>query len=88
MSRIKRQIVAVAAGLMVALSISGSALAAGNGSGNSGDAPGQGNAQANCGNTIVRQTENGVQAGGGPKAGFSAPTNCDHFFSPPGHSGG
>jgi hypothetical protein len=35
---------------------------------------------ANCSNTIERQTERGVAAGGGPKAGFLAPTNCDHFF--------
>jgi hypothetical protein len=33
-----------------------------------------------CENTIARQTENGVSAGGGPKAGIPAPTNCDHYY--------
>ena len=36
--------------------------------------------RTHCGNTIARQSENGVTAGGGPKAGIPAPTNCDHFF--------
>jgi hypothetical protein len=37
-------------------------------------------AVANCGAVIERQTEKGTSAGGGPKAGIPAPTNCDHFF--------
>jgi hypothetical protein len=35
---------------------------------------------SHCGDTIARQSDNGVTAGGGPKAGIPAPTNCDHFF--------
>jgi hypothetical protein len=38
----------------------------------------------NCGATIDRQTEMDVSAGGGPKEGVPAPTNCDHFFGAPG----
>jgi hypothetical protein len=41
-------------------------------------------AQENCGATIDRQTEGDVSAGGGPKEGVPAPTNCDHFFGAPG----
>jgi len=51
------------------------------GGGNSGDAPGQAKAAENCSQTIDRQIENGVSAGGGKKAGVLAPTNCDHFFN-------
>lgn len=35
---------------------------------------------ANCGAVIAKQYANGVAAGGGPKEGIPAPTNCDHFF--------
>jgi hypothetical protein len=41
-------------------------------------------AQENCIATIIRQSERGVFAGGGPKAEIPAPTNCDHFFGAPG----
>ena len=41
-------------------------------------------AEENCGATIDRQTAGGVAAGGGPKEGVPAPTNCDHFFGAPG----
>ncbi len=34
----------------------------------------------NCGRVIEKQSEKGIVAGGGPKAGIPAPTNCDHFF--------
>jgi uncharacterized membrane protein len=37
-----------------------------------------------CGAVIAKQSANGVQAGGGPKAGVDAPTNCDKFFGAPG----
>lgn len=37
-------------------------------------------AAANCGRNIDKQTAAGTTAGGGPKAGIPAPTNCDHFF--------
>jgi hypothetical protein len=33
-----------------------------------------------CPKAIEKQTEKGVEAGGGPKEGVPAPTNCDHFF--------
>jgi hypothetical protein len=34
----------------------------------------------NCVNTVDNQFLIGVVAGGGPKAGSPAPTNCDHFY--------
>ena len=37
-------------------------------------------AVAACEKNIDKQTAKGVAAGGGPKAGIPAPTNCDHFF--------
>jgi hypothetical protein len=37
-------------------------------------------AVAACEKSIDKQTAKGVTAGGGPKAGIPAPTNCDHFF--------
>jgi hypothetical protein len=37
-------------------------------------------AVAACERTVDRQTAKGVSAGGGPKAGIPAPTNCDHFY--------
>jgi hypothetical protein len=37
-------------------------------------------AVAACEKNIAKQTANGVSAGGGPKAGIPAPTNCDHFY--------
>ena len=37
-------------------------------------------AVAACDATIDRQTAGGVSAGGGPKAGVPAPTNCDHYY--------
>ena len=33
-----------------------------------------------CIANIDKQTASGVTAGGGPKSGIPAPTNCDHFF--------
>jgi hypothetical protein len=51
--------------------------------GNSGNAPGQTQAAANCVSVFQRQSDNGVSPGGGPKsttAPFNQPTNCDHFF--------
>jgi hypothetical protein len=38
----------------------------------------------NCGANVEKQSANGVSAGGGPKAGILAPTNCDKFFGAPG----
>ena len=37
-------------------------------------------AVAACEKTIDKQTAKGVAAGGGPKAGTPAPTNCDHYY--------
>jgi hypothetical protein len=34
----------------------------------------------NCGGVIMTQSDAGIEAGGGPKEGILAPTNCDHFF--------
>jgi hypothetical protein len=65
----------------LALGTGGPAQAYSNGSGNSANAPGQQNAIENCSNNIVKQSQNGVSAGGGPKEGVLAPTNCDHFFN-------
>ena len=36
--------------------------------------------EQNCSNTVDRQEPRGVTAGGGPKAGIPAPTNCDHYY--------
>ncbi|MBA2537381.1 MAG: hypothetical protein H0V20_08135 [Actinobacteria bacterium] len=33
-----------------------------------------------CGLAVENQIDIEVEAGGGPKAGILAPTNCDHFF--------
>ena len=43
---------------------------------------------ARCEATIDRQTAKGTTAGGGPKAGIPAPTNCDHFYQEEGLIGG
>ena len=45
------------------------------------------NAVAACGENIAKQSDKGVSAGGGPKAGVPAPTNCDHFFQASGAIG-
>lgn len=37
-------------------------------------------AVAACGDVIASQSDLGVEAGGGPKEGILAPTNCDFFF--------
>jgi hypothetical protein len=44
-------------------------------------------AVAACEKNIDKQTAKGVSAGGGPKAGVPAPTNCDHFFQSSGAIG-
>ena len=41
-------------------------------------------AVANCEENINKQSAKGISAGGGPKQGVPAPTNCDKFFTPPG----
>ena len=63
-----------------------SAAAQSNGSGNSGDAPGQERAAANC-THVWSELQADLVAGGGPKSepvpsigGTSGPTNCDHFW--------
>lgn len=37
-------------------------------------------AVAACEKNIDKQTAKGTSAGGGPKAGVPAPTNCDHYY--------
>ena len=81
MNSIKAALAVGGAGLALAVS-GGSALAYTNGGGNSASAPGLANAVRNCEATIARQAAKGVSAGGGPKQGVLAPTNCDHFFNP------
>jgi hypothetical protein len=44
------------------------------------EAPGLEKAVAECEKVISLQTMRVIVAGGGPKAGIPAPTNCDHFF--------
>jgi hypothetical protein len=85
MNCIKTALAVGGAALVLAAS-GGSALAESNGGGNSSNAPGQANAITKCTNTIDRQTAKGVSAGGGPKQGVPAPTNCDHFFGAPGQN--
>ena len=36
-----------------------------------------------CGDTVDRQIERGVGAGGGPKSVDVGPANCDHFWQSP-----
>lgn len=38
------------------------------------------NSAANCAEVVAKQAAKGIAAGGGPKEGILAPTNCDHFF--------
>jgi hypothetical protein len=68
--------------LTLALVLTGPAALAIPGLGESEGAPGQEIALEECIDTIIRQTEAGVAAGGGPKEGVPAPTNCDKFFNP------
>lgn len=44
------------------------------------EAPGLEQAVAECGKVISLQSMREIVAGGGPKGGILAPTNCDHFF--------
>jgi hypothetical protein len=75
MPRTKRRLVAILSGLVLALSIGGTALA---------DHDHRNpRAAANCSANIGKQTEKGIAAGGGKKEGIPAPTNCDHFFNTP-----
>ncbi len=74
------------AALMAVMLVAGAgyafAFANPNNQGNAFNAPGQVKASQNCFESIVKQSEKGVSAGGGPKAGVPAPTNCDKFFNP------
>ncbi len=53
--------------------------------------PSQGNiteqADDNCEANVMKQTEEEVAAGGGPKQDIDAPTNCDHFYQREGNIG-
>ncbi len=76
--------VLLAAAMMAATMLAGAgnafAFANPDNKGKAADASGQAQAQANCFRNIEKQFEKGVAAGGGPKEGIPAPTNCDHFF--------
>jgi hypothetical protein len=74
--------VIVVFGLTLALMFAGPAAIALPGLGESEGAPGQEIAFEHCVDTITRQSDAGIAAGGGPKAGVLAPTNCDKFFNP------
>jgi hypothetical protein len=41
----------------------------------------------NCEENVMKQTEEDVAAGGGPKQDIDAPTNCDHFYQREGNIG-
>jgi hypothetical protein len=66
----KRALLASVVGIMLALPGAAGAL------GPSGNP----HAVAACEKSIDKQSANGVTAGGGPKAGVPAPTNCDHYY--------
>jgi hypothetical protein len=81
-------VAAVVSGLSVATA--GAAFAQTNGGGNSGTAPGQERAAAQC-EQVWSEIQAELRAGGGPKSGpsvgpigtypeGSGPTNCDHFW--------
>jgi hypothetical protein len=80
----RRILLVLAVGAIMVLSSVSYAFAYANpdNNGNAGNAPGQATAQDNCGQTINKQEENGVAAGGGHKEGVPAPTNCDNNFHP------
>ena len=65
--------------LMTALALTFATGFAQFGSGNSGDAPGQQKAEANCAETIDRQEARGLV--GGHQQAEVEPANCDHFFN-------
>ncbi len=46
----------------------------------SGSGKGQDKAQEKNVDVVVKQLEKGVAAGGGPKGGFTSPTNSDHYW--------
>ena len=66
----KRALLAIAVGMMLALP--GAAAAFGPSA--------NPHAVAACENHIDKQSAKGVSAGGGPKVGVPAPTNCDHYY--------
>ena len=84
----RARVLAATAALALSLAPAGLAAANPDNHGNALNAPGQSNANDNCSNTVDRQEAKGVEAGGGPKAGIPAPTNCDHYFQNIGAIGG
>ena len=84
MVHVKRGVMVGAFSLSLLLG-GGATLAFTNGGGNSGNAPGQANAIANCSDTITTQNANGqtgAQTGSAndPKQLDTGVTNCDHFW--------
>ena len=51
------------------------------------NAPGQQTAKENCTDAVIKQSNKGVRAGGGPKDETNAPINCDHFWQNTGSIG-
>jgi hypothetical protein len=87
--RLRRLVVITAAAASLAVATPALAyspgLNPGKDAGNSANAPGQANAIENCTDTALRQYDQGLEPGGGPKhdpLGFGAQgaTNCDHYF--------
>jgi hypothetical protein len=82
----RRKACAAALATLVIGVFAGPAWAQSNGGGNSGDAPGQAKAEANC-RHVWSELQADLVAGGGPKSepvesigSTSGPTNCDHFW--------
>jgi hypothetical protein len=85
-----KRLLVTATAVSIALGASGVALAQTGGGGNSGDAPGQVQASAQC-EVVWSEIQADLRVGGGPKSGASVgpigtypdgsgPTNCDHFW--------
>jgi hypothetical protein len=72
--------VAVVASSLLALSPPAFGKANPDNNGNAANAPGQESADNACFNVVHKQFDLELDTGGGPKDGWGAPTNCDHFF--------
>ena len=86
MISIKKSAAIAAVTMTLVFSGGSSALAFSNGGGESGTAPGQANAIANCVENILKQNANGQTGANTGSANDSKPqgtavTNCDGFFT-------
>jgi hypothetical protein len=77
---VRKVILLICCAVAAVLAPSASAYAFIDANGKAFEAPGLEEAAAECGKVINLQTMREIVAGGGPKAGIPAPTNCDHFF--------